>query len=142
MGLRRKARELALQALFAMDMTGQITEEKLKQHCLYFKNNQETHLFFMELTKGVIEHQSKIDALITKFSENWKLFRINGIDRNAMRIAMFEMLFKEDIPLTVSINEAIDLGKKFGTCESGSFINGILDAVRIELTEKNDIMED
>ena len=83
-----------------------------------------------------MNNKSQIDAIIERFSNNWKLSRMSGVDRNIMRIAVFEMLFCRDIPPKVSINEAIDVGKKFGTEESGAFINGILDSIRVALDNK------
>jgi N utilization substance protein B len=78
----------------------------------------------------------EIDAIIERFSANWKLSRMSCVDRNVMRIAVYELLCCHDIPSKVSINEAIDVGKKFGTDESGAFINGILDSIRIALEKK------
>ena len=78
----------------------------------------------MELVNGVIDYKTQIDDIIERFSNNWKISRMSGVDRNIMRIAVYEMLFRRDIPPKVSINEAIDVGKKFGTEESGAFING------------------
>ena len=77
-----------------------------------------------------METGSEIDAVIERYSDNWKLNRMSGVDRNVMRIAVYELLYCEDIPPKVSINEAVDIGKKFGTEESGAFINGIMDSIR------------
>ena len=92
--------------------------------------------FFLELVNGVIRERDRIDSMIKRFSSNWKMSRMSCVDRNIMRIAVYEMLYCGDIPLKVSINEAIDVGKKFGTEESGAFINGILDSVRLVLEEE------
>lgn len=88
--------------------------------------------FFDTLLSGIMTHGSDIDGLIEKSSSNWKLSRMSGVDRNVMRIAVYEMMFLSDIPEKVSINEAIDIGKKFGTRESGSFINGVLDSIHLQ----------
>jgi N utilization substance protein B len=80
-----------------------------------------------------MRYKTQIDPLLEQFSENWKIGRMSCVDRNVMRIALYEMLFCEDIPHKVSINEAIDIGKKFGDSESGAFINGILDKIRLGL---------
>jgi N utilization substance protein B len=85
--------------------------------------------FFMTLIKGVIEKKQKIDPLIEQYSSNWKLSRMSCVDRNIIRIAVYEMLYCDDIPPKVSINEAVDIGKLFSTEESGAFINGILDGI-------------
>ena len=132
MGIRRKARELALQALFCMDMTGDTSEEMLQRFCDHYVPPAKARPFFLELIRGVNGSRALIDQLIERFSRNWRLSRMSCVDRNIMRIAVYEMLFCGDIPAKVSINEAIDIGKKYGTEESGAFINGILDSVRID----------
>ena len=88
------------------------------------------------LVLGVLEYFPQLDRLIEQYSENWRLDRINMIDRNILRIALFELLYCEEIPPKVTINEAIDLGKRFGSEDSGSFINGILDRVQNEAVKK------
>ncbi len=130
MGSRRRSRELALQALFYMDMNHQYSQEMLDRFCASFVPAPKKVAFFFHLVEGVIRSGSEIDAIIVRFSSNWRMDRMSGIDRNVMRIAAFEMLFCSDIPHKVSINEAIDVGKKFGSEESGAFINGILDSIR------------
>jgi len=138
MGQRRRARELALQALFYMDMSRDPPEESLGLFCRHFGPSEKTRSFFMRLVQGVQEKRGQIDALIERFSENWKMYRMSTVDRNVMRIAVFEILFCDDIPPKVSINEAIEIGKKFGSEDSGSFINGILDTVRLEMIDRAD----
>ncbi|MEW6671563.1 MAG: transcription antitermination factor NusB [Thermodesulfobacteriota bacterium] len=133
MGNRRRARELAMQALFYMDMRQKSSPEMLELYCQYFVPSPKNVPFFMELVRGVMDHKPQIDSIIERFSNNWKLSRMSCVDRNIMRIAVYEMLFCRDIPPKVSINEAIDVGKKFGTEESGAFINGILDSIRAAL---------
>ena len=86
--------------------------------------------FFLELVDGVMTHKTEIDRLLDKSARNWKVSRMPAVDRNIMRIAVFEMLKRDDIPASVSINEAVEIGKKFGTRDSGSFINGVLDRIR------------
>ncbi|MCF8069048.1 MAG: transcription antitermination factor NusB [Desulfobacterales bacterium] len=127
---RRRARELALQALFYMDMSPDTAEEKFVLYCKDFTPPVKASPFFSELVNGVSDKQSELDGVIEKFSSNWKVSRMACVDRNVIRVAVYEMLFCDDIPFKVSINEAIDIGKKFGTEESGAFINGILDSVR------------
>ena len=133
MGIRRKARELALQALFCMDMTGDTSEEMLQRFCDHYDPPAKARPFFLELIRGVNGSRALIDQLIERFSRNWRLSRMSCVDRNIMRIAVYEMLFCRDIPAKVSINEAIDIGKKFGSSESGAFINGILDSIHLAL---------
>ncbi len=93
----------------------------------------ETRLFAEPLIKGVIQHREAIDEHIKKHCKNWDFNRIAVVDRNIMRLAIFEMLHREDIPPVVSINEAVDIAKKFSTEDSGKFVNGILDKVRGEI---------
>jgi N utilization substance protein B len=138
MGNRRKSRELAIQALFFMDMNDHFAEEKLSLFCENFLPSAQIRPFFLNLVRGVSSARTEIDVLIERFSSNWKISRMSGVDRNIMRVAVFEMLCCKDIPCKVSINEAIDLGKKFGTEESGAFVNGILDSIRLAM-ESEDI---
>jgi N utilization substance protein B len=138
MGNRRKSRELAMQALFYMDMSQNDSNEILKNFCSNFTPPRKMLPFFLKLVNGVIQGKGEIDSILERFSDNWKLSRMSCVDRNTMRVAVYELLYCHDIPYKVSINEAIDVGKKFGTKESGAFINGILDSIRIAL-ENNEI---
>ena len=130
MGTRRQARELAMQALFYMDMQDNVSLQMLESFCGNFRPPKKATPFFLTLVTGVLETITEIDALIERFSKNWKIYRMSCVDRNVMRIAVYELLYCEDIPPKVSINEAVDVGKKFGTEESGAFINGIMDSIR------------
>ena len=130
MGTRRQARELAMQALFYMDMQNNVSQQMLEYFCDNFPPPKKANPFFLKLVNGVLETRSEIDALIERFSKNWKIYRMSCVDRNVMRIAVYELLHCKDIPPKVSINEAVDVGKKFGTEESGAFINGIMDSIR------------
>ena len=130
MGTRRKARELAMQALFYMDTRRDFSEETFGRFCANFAPKPDVRPFFLRLVRGVLRSQTELDPLIERFSENWSLGRMSGVDRNVMRIAVYEMVCCRDIPAKVSINEAVDIGKKFGTEESGAFINGIVDSIR------------
>lgn len=138
MGTRRRSRELAMQALFSMDMGRDNPEKMLDRFCDHFALSKKSFPFFLKLVKGVQEAGDVIDSLIERFSAHWKLSRMSGVDRNILRIAVYEMLYCKDIPPKVSINEAIDIGKKYGTDESGAFINGILDGIHMAL-EKGEI---
>jgi len=129
MGTRRRSRVLAMQALFGMDMNQDISEAQLECFCNHFSPSKKSLPFFLELAKGVIRTRDEIDALIETYSSNWKISRMSCVDRNVMRVAVYELLYCKDVPSKVSINEAIDVGKKFGTEESGAFINGILDSI-------------
>ena len=135
MGTRRISREQALQALFYMDMHKSLQEDPVDLFCRCFTADEPTQPFFRLLVNGVQANRPAIDALIEQFSSNWKLSRMSCVDRNVLRIAVFELLYCADIPPKVSINEAIDIGKRFGTEESGAFINGILDSIRLAIAE-------
>lgn len=138
MGTRRISREQALQALFYMDMHREPGEDPVGLFCRCFTEEKPAGPFFHRLVDGVRENGQTIDTVIEKFSSNWKLSRMSCVDRNILRIAVFELLFCADIPPKVSINEAIDVGKRFGTEESGAFINGILDSIRMAI-ERNEV---
>ena len=138
MGIRRRSRELAMQALFYMESQNNLSQEMLKRFCDNFRPAQKARPLFFTLVTGVLDTRPEIDAIIQRYATNWRMSRMSGVDRNVMRIAVYEMLNCSDIPPKVSINEAIDVGKKFGTDESGAFINGIMDRIRLAL-EKNEI---
>lgn len=119
-----------MQALFYMDKCHDNSEEVLKSFQENFNPSEDILPFFYRLIRGVISSEAEIDSIIEQFSSNWKISRMSCVDRNIMRIAVYELLWCHDIPSKVSINEAIDIGKKYGTDESGPFINGILDSIR------------
>ena len=135
MGQRRKSREIALQMLYQMEMTSQSPEEIIDLYnelSLGGKDgtselSEAVRPFAEHLLNGVYFHRDELDNMIAGASENWRLERMSIIDRNVLRIALFEMIHCREIPPKVSINEAIDLGKTFGSPDSGAFINGILD---------------
>jgi len=133
MGYRRQSRELALQALFFLDMnsSGDVQAD-VAAFCLENeeKLTPDVHPFFMELVQGVMGAMDRIDPLLETYSRNWKVSRMPVVDRNIMRMAAFELLERSDIPPSVTINEAVDIAKKFSTRESGAFVNGILDRLR------------
>jgi N utilization substance protein B len=137
-GNRRKSRELAMQALYYMDITRGASEEKLTLFCRSRSPSERVKPFFVELVRGVVQARVQIDAVIERFSSHWKIHRMSAVDRNILRIAVYEMFVCSDIPTKVSLNEAIELGKKFGTEESGAFINGILDSIHMAM-EKGEI---
>jgi N utilization substance protein B len=137
MGNRRRSRELAMQALYQMEMNQDHSKEAVELFCKHFGVTENVKPFFLRLVEGVKKVQHEIDPLIKSFSENWKISRMSRADRNIMRIAVYELLYCDDIPPKVSINEAIDIGKKYGTEDSGPFINGILDSIRISLEKEN-----
>ncbi len=127
MGHRRKARELALQMLFQYDLTGDEckTEEFLEDKEI----EEDVKEFAIRLKDKVIAHLSDIDAIIKKKTKGWTLKRMAVVDRNVLRFAICEMLYFPDIPPKVTINEAIEIAKKYGSEDSGQFVNGILDSI-------------
>ncbi|MEE4603128.1 MAG: transcription antitermination factor NusB [Desulfobacteraceae bacterium] len=141
MGTRRQARELAMQALFYMDIRKDASEETLEYFCGCFCPSKKSRPFFRKLVNGVLGTKEQIDALVERHSQNWNISRMSCVDRNVMRIAVYEMLYCDDIPPKVSINEAVDIGKKFGTQESGAFINGIMDSIREALLEEGTLQK-
>jgi len=141
MGTRRQARELAMQALFYMDIRKDASEETLEYFCDCFCPSKKSRPFFRKLVNGVLGTKGQIDALVERYSQNWNISRMSCVDRNVMRIAIYEMLYCDDIPPKVSINEAVDIGKKFGTQESGAFINGIMDSIREALVEEGTLQK-
>jgi len=127
MGKRRRSRELALQYLYQWDFHGSDHEEPVR---LFWEARQEPDKvmgFARQIVEGVRLRQSEIDPLIESQSRRWKMYRMSRIDRNILRIAVFELICCHDIPPKASIDEAIELGKKFGAQDSSAFINGILD---------------
>uniref|UniRef100_A0A7V4WJK4 Transcription antitermination protein NusB n=1 Tax=Candidatus Caldatribacterium saccharofermentans TaxID=1454753 RepID=A0A7V4WJK4_9BACT len=124
--MRRKARELALQVLFQRDLRRKGVDDILPYTPLPASWDEDTRDFFLTLVRGVEEKEREIDRLITEIAEGWPLYRMATIDRNILRLATYEIVFLPEIPASVSINEAVELGKKYGTEESGRFINGVL----------------
>ena len=136
MGRRRKSREFALQVLYQLNITKQEATAAFTQFEEHFLPDGVAEDFVKRLVHGVLEHRPELDRLIEQYSEHWRIDRIDMIDRNILRMALFELLYCEEIPPKVTINEAIDLGKRFGSEDSGSFINGILDRVQNEVVKK------
>ena len=130
MGIRRKARELALNALYQSELTGSPPAGKFDFFCENFQANKKAIPYARELIFGLAGKWEEINALIEQNSEHWRLNRMSVIDRNIMRIAAFELQYIDDVPSSVAINEAIEIAKRFSTDDAAPFINGILDAVR------------
>ena len=129
MGNRRKARELVTQVLFHMEYNSGDPDRDFELICENFNAPKSLKAFSRELVLGICENKSHIDTLIKKASKNWRLERMSRVDRSILRLSVYEMLFMENIPHKVSIDEAVELGKKYGTEESGAFINGVLDNI-------------
>lgn len=134
MGRRRKAREVALQFLYQLDLRG---DDDPTPHAddfwAHHPADDETRAFADALVRGTKQHQGKTDDLIRQYVERWDLERMAVVDRNILRLAVYEMLWGAEAPPKVVINEAIEIAKKFGTGESSRFINGVLDRIHKEL---------
>ncbi|HNR51092.1 MAG: transcription antitermination factor NusB [Bacteriovoracaceae bacterium] len=133
MRIRTKAREIALQYLYQVDITKNHTDETLKDFIDHFVEDRDVVPYAHDLIEGVYNHLHKIDELIENASNNWSVSRMSTTDRNILRIATYELAFKPDIPYKVAINEGIELAKKFGSPRFPAFANGVLDRVRTEV---------
>ncbi len=128
---RTQARELALQLLYQLDFRGEEVLPGIEEALAPGAGDPEVLSFARELVFGYWERRREIDAKIEEVAKNWQLKRMAAVDRNILRLATHELLFREDIPPLVTINEAIDIAKKFSTKNSGPFVNGILDTIRL-----------
>jgi N utilization substance protein B len=135
---RRKAREVTLQVLYTLDVQKTDLNEAIDRFWANFDAPEEARKFSTFLIEGVWNNREQIDNLISGSSENWSMSRMARVDKSILRMAVYELLFCEDIPPKVTLNEAIDLGKVYGSENSGSFINGILDALYGKLRKKNE----
>ena len=127
---RRKAREYALQMLFQSEFAGKGRELTLPEELLPDKKeNSETIQFADELVRGTLRHLEEIDGVIQGAAENWDLKRMAAVDRNILRSSVYEILYRQDIPAAVTINEALEIAKKYSSTESVPFINGLLDKI-------------
>jgi len=135
MGRRRKAREETLCFLFRLEFEKAHVEEKLTQYWENRKTPEEIKEYSTWLIHGIISHQDKIDNIIQSFSENWRISRMALVDRNILRMAVFELLYEEDIASAIVIDEAIEVAKKYSGEGAAKFVNGILDAVRKNLDD-------
>jgi N utilization substance protein B len=131
-GIRRKARIAALQGLYELDCTRHKVEETSAHLRAGETLAQEALNFSEELVKGVLQHKSELDALVEKFAPAFPLEQMSIIDRNILRLAIFEILFSDKTPPKVAINEAIELAKGFGSDSSPRLINGILGSITAE----------
>ncbi len=129
MGTRRKSRELALQALFQEELAGRAGLLDFEEFCAHFQVNKKAIPYAQKLLHGVHEKREAINQLISRYAENWRLERMSVIDRNILRLAVFELQYQDDVPTSVAINEAVEIAKRFSSDDSGPFINGILDGM-------------
>lgn len=138
MSTRRKGRELALQVLYQLEMSGDSAEPVLRSFGDNFEQSPKAREWGEALVRGVLERREQIDASIAAASEHWRLGRLSRVDANVIRIAVYEMTGPPALPIEIAINEAIEVARKFGTAESAAFVNGILDQVagRLGLKER------
>ena len=136
MGLRRLARECALQMLYELDVGKHSKDEILRTFWLMNEHPQTVRDFAGELFEGTMRQLKEIDKVIQKHTKHWRLNRMAAVDRNVIRLAVFEFLSGGKTPETVVINEALDIARKFSTQESAQIVNGILDSIKNELTDK------
>jgi transcription antitermination protein NusB len=123
---RRLARIKAVQSLFQVDMSGTDKEEAISN---VLEDNEQKDVFLDKLVSGTLEHLEEIDQIFKGNLQNWKIDRVGNVDRAVIRMAIYEMKYLEDIPVNVSLNEAVDVAKSFGGEESGRFVNGVLSKI-------------
>jgi N utilization substance protein B len=127
---RSRCRDFALQVLYQAEYVGHRQGETIRFYRHFEAVHGETPAYLVKLVEGVTAHQEELDKLIRQHSEHWRLERMAAVDRNLLRLALFELIHVPEVPAKVVINEAVELAKKYGSEESGAFINGILDRVR------------
>lgn len=133
MGMRRTARECALQMLFQSEFQKKPQEVAPTLNTAVAKKMvPAVKVFANQLVQGVVAHQEEIDGIIKRYTKNWSTARMAIVDRNILRFSIYEMLYLPEIPLNVTINEAIEIAKNYGNENSGAFINGILDRVQVD----------
>ncbi len=128
MGSRHQSRERALQILFQYDIHGKpgVWLDEFWNQC---EATEDVRGFAEELVRGVLEHRAELDALLGRYATNWKVSRMQVVDRNILRLGIYELLWRDDVPAKVTMNEAIELAKDFGDDEAARFVNGVLDKV-------------
>ena len=130
MGVRRRGREYALQMLYSMDLTGYPPDQVFAGYYALQDLNRDAFYYARRLVDGVHSHLAEIDAALTKYAEHWKIHRMAAVDRNLLRLGLYELMYIPEIPFPIIINEALEIGKEFSDIESTHFLNGILDAAR------------
>ncbi len=129
---RRKARRAVLEILYQSEVAG-VDVGRILEDKLFWRS--EVPEFASRLLKGIVDEQERIDCLISESTDNWALDRMSIVDRNILRMAIYEMLCEEEIPVSVSVNEAVELAKVYGTQDSGKFVNGVLGRIAHDLQE-------
>jgi N utilization substance protein B len=132
MGARSTAREAALQILFAIDASGNDVDQAIYDFWRETPNDPEGKAYANELVQGAVSVMGDLDARISKASAHWRVERMTRVDRNVLRLGVYELLHRMDVPRAVALDEAVELAKRYGTEESGAFVNGVLDQVADE----------
>ena len=135
-GIRRKARTVALQVLFEVDRAGHDPEEILGRLVEEISLSEEGALFARELVDGVLKNKERIDSTIQTYAPAWPVAQLAAIDRNILRLAIFEILFNNKVPVKAAINEAVELAKTFGSENSPKFVNGVLGTICAQLSRE------
>lgn len=130
---RSQCREWALQFLYQAEFDGPYRPEALERFWRHFQTESAPPAYLLELVEGVTSHLEELDVFIVRYSEHWRLERMTIVDRNLLRLAIYELLYQPNIPVKVVINEAVEMAKCYGSEASGGFINGILDQVRMSV---------
>jgi N utilization substance protein B len=129
MGIRRKARESALRMLYSFDLGKHNIEEVIETYWELYEPEADWQEFSEMLVRGTVDRLDEIDQLVQSVSMHWKISRMGSVDRNILRMAAFELFHVDDVPKRVTLNEAIEIAKRYGTVDSSAFINGILDKI-------------
>ena len=132
MGVRRRGREYALQMLYAMDLTGYLPDQVFAGFYAIQDLNRDAFYYARRLVDGVYGHLDEIDTALARYAEHWKIHRMAAVDRNLLRLGLYELMFVKEIPFPIVINEALEIVKEFSDQEGTQFLNGILDAARKE----------
>ena len=140
MAIRRRARETALQFLFQEEMAQAVEPlddllTRFEPFCRLYEVPKKSRAYALEILQGVAEHGERIDTLLSASGSSWRLSRLSGVERNLLRVAVYEMAVRDDVPPQVAINEAIEIARRYGGDEAPAFVNGVLDAVRRDLPQ-------
>ena len=135
MGRRRKAREETLRILFRLEFEENLAETELDKYWEDKKASEEIKEYSNWLVNGIVSNQREIDNIIQQVSEHWRISRMALVDRNILRMAVFELLYEENLAPAIVINEAIEIAKKYSGDEAATFVNGVLDAIRKSLKD-------
>jgi N utilization substance protein B len=133
MGIRRKARENALKILYSSEVGDHPVEEAIQRFWEDFEPSEEGREFTEKIVRGTLDRLAELDAVIQGVSTHWKISRMACVDRNILRMAAYEIFYVEEIPKRVTLNEAIEIAKRYGTEDSWAFINGILDKLALDM---------